>query len=262
MRWRSPICGQPPVRKPVAAPFDGLTYAMVGWPTGFRGAAHHLVGQPMKCVAQDRSSPTHSAGAGDRNRWARTRTGGRGPEVVGGDRNRWAGTGSRGGGPEVVGWDKELPVSAHDDLSQVTRPGPTRGEQAPPEESPAFASSQVRSLTTAFCPSPTARNAHPPRVLQQEPRHRHRERDQHTPGRRSPTHRAGDPHFRAARASPATPAAMRLCGRSEGLGGCLPGSDPVPTTTSGLWISWQEGANPGIPCRQGVSGSKTVGGCS
>ena len=67
------------------------------------------------------SAPTHSAG--------------RGPEPVDpvrSARGPWAGIVGlvRGLGQVVVGWDKELPVSADHDLSQVTRGGPIRGEQA------------------------------------------------------------------------------------------------------------------------------------
>jgi hypothetical protein len=49
-----------------------------------------------------------------------------GPEAVGWDQDRWGGTGSGGVGREAVGWDKQLPVSAHHDLFQVTRLAPQR----------------------------------------------------------------------------------------------------------------------------------------
>ncbi len=203
--------------------FDGLAHQMVGWRIGFRGAnppsrrsAHEMCrsGQVLADTQRGRRGP-EPVGA-DKNRWARTRSGGRGPEpvggdrtwwvgtgrggwgpeVVGGDRKSWVGTGSRGWGPEVVGWDKELPVAAHDDLSQVTRGGPTRGEQARPKIASIAGIRRQPGQAVAENLLPLAHHEErpPPRVLQHEPGTVTANATS-TPGRRSPTHRAGEPHL-------------------------------------------------------------------
>ena len=90
----------------------------VGCRTEIRGAnppsrtSTHEMGRSGPCPRR------HTAPAGDRSRWAGA---GRG-------QGRWAGAVGWGRGVRrvVVGWDKELPVSAHHDLSRPTRGGPIR----------------------------------------------------------------------------------------------------------------------------------------
>jgi hypothetical protein len=99
---------------PRACAFGGLTYELVGWRTGFRGAnppartPTHEMGRP----GQVRADTHRRAGTG--NSSTGTGTCGLGPEAA--VRDRWTGTGGlgrwgvtgRGGlGPEAVAWDKE-----------------------------------------------------------------------------------------------------------------------------------------------------------
>ena len=96
---------RPGGRRPARA-FDGLTYEMVGWRIGFRGA-----------TPPSRRS-THEMGRSGQVRAGTQRR--PGPEPVGWVRSRWAGTGSGGVGQGIACLSPPRPVSAHHDLSRPT----------------------------------------------------------------------------------------------------------------------------------------------